>query len=43
MAGGDSVAGEETLQARIAALETELEQTQADTHARLFDVEVAHT
>ena len=34
MAGGDSVAGTEALQARIAALESELEQAKSDLHTQ---------
>ena len=34
MAGGDSVAGDKALQARIATLEAELEQAQAELHAQ---------
>ena len=34
MAGGDRVAGEEALQARIAALESELEQAKSGLHAQ---------
>ena len=34
MAGGDGVAGKEVLQARIAALESELEQAKTDLHAQ---------
>ena len=34
MTGGDRVAGEESLRARIATLESELDQAQTDLHAR---------